>query len=342
LEDLISSLRPTDSFNVLLFAGGSTIMSEMSVPATAGNIRRAVKLIEQSRGGGGTELLKAMKRAMSLPRQEGVSRTMVVVTDGYINAEREVFAEIQENLDNTNVFAFGIGSSVNRFLIEGMARSGRGEPFIVISPEQALPAAQKFRDYISSPVLTDITISYEGMEVYDIEPPAVPDLFGERPIILFGKYKGEPTGTIVISGKNGAGDFRQSFNLQEVAPDEDSEGLGYLWARSRIARISDYNPRKADPEEKERIVELGLSYNLLTPFTSFVAVDEIVRNPDGKRRDVKQPLVLPKGVSNLAVGGGVANVPEPEVVFLVLLLMAAFVIGHLQRNNNNQPGRGQS
>ena len=342
LEDLISSLRPTDSFNVLLFAGGSTIMSEMSVPATAGNIRRAVKLIEQSRGGGGTELLKAMKRAMSLPRQEGVSRTMVVVTDGYINAEREVFAEIQENLDNTNVFAFGIGSSVNRFLIEGMARSGRGEPFIVISPDQALPAAQKFREYISSPVLTDITISYEGMEVYDIEPPAVPDLFGERPIILFGKWKGEPTGTIVISGKNGAGEFRQSFNLQEIAPDENSEGLGYLWARSRIARISDYNPRKADPEEKERIVELGLSYNLLTPFTSFVAVDEIVRNPDGKSKDVKQPLVLPKGVSNLAVGGGVANVPEPEVVFLVLLLMAAFVIGHLQRNNNNQPGRGQS
>ena len=203
LQDLISSLRPADSFNVLLFAGGSTIMSDRPVPATPDNIKKAVKLIEQSRGGGGTELLMAMRRAMGVVRQEGVSRTMVVVTDGYINAERDVFAEIQQNLDHTNVFTFGIGSSVNRFLIEGMAKSGRGEPFVVTSPEQAPLAARKFRDYIGSPVLTDIDISYDGIEMYDIEPPAVPDLFGERPIIVFGKWRGEPEGTMTISGKSG-------------------------------------------------------------------------------------------------------------------------------------------
>lgn len=336
LEDLISSLRPTDSFNVLLFAGDSTVMSEMPVPATPDNIDRAVKLIEQSDGGGGTELLKAMQRAMNMPRQEGVARTMVIVTDGYINAERQVFAQIQENLDNTNVFAFGIGSSVNRFLIEGMARSGRGEPFIVINPEQARPSAQKFRDYIASPVLTDISVHYEGIDVFDVEPPAVPDLFGERPVIVFGKFRGEPAGTIGISGSTSAGEFRQSFNLEDVALTQKKEGLGYLWARSRITRISDFSPGKKDPKERERIVELGLTYNLLTPFTSFIAVDEIVRNPDGKSRDVKQPLALPKGVSNLAVSGGVANVPEPEVVFLVLLLLAALLMNYLQRFYNSR------
>lgn len=342
LEDLISSLRPTDSFNVLLFAGASTVLSEVPVPATPGNIKRAVNLIEQSRGGGGTELLKAMKRGMSLPRQEGISRTMVIVTDGYITAEREVFAEIQENLHNTNVFAFGIGSSVNRYLIEGMAKSGRGEPFVVTSPEQARPAAQRFREYIGSPVLTDIRFSYEGIETYDIEPPAVPDLFGERPVILFGKWRGELTGTIDISGTSGAGEFRQRFNLSEVAPDEQTEGLGYLWARSRIGRISDYNSRHGapDPQTRDRIIGLGLAYNLLTEFTSFVAVDEIVRNPGGKSTDIKQPLVLPKGVSNRAVGGGVARVPEPEVVFLALLLLAALAICALQRRNNHEPDGG--
>ncbi|MGA7278816.1 MAG: VIT and VWA domain-containing protein [Desulfocapsaceae bacterium] len=337
LEDLISSLRPTDSFNVLLFAGDSTVLSKAPVPASPENIDRAMKLITQSRGGGGTELLKAMQRAMDLPRQEGVARTLVIVTDGYINAEREVFAEIQENLDNTNVFAFGIGSSVNRFLIEGIARSGRGEPIIVTNPEQARASAQRFRDYVARPVLTDISVHYEGLEVFDIEPPAVPDLFGQRPVIVFGRFKGEPTGTIGISGRSGAGEFRQGFNLSEVSAEKITEGLGYLWARSRIARISDFSPRKAGPEERERIVELGLAYNLLTPFTSFVAVDEIVRNPDGQGRDVKQPLTLPKGVSNLAVSGGVADVPEPEFVFMVLLLLAALLIRYLQRFHQAKP-----
>ena len=342
LEDLISSLRPADSFNVLLFAGGSTIMSERPVHATPHNIKKAVKLIEQSRGGGGTELLKAMRRAMGVPRQEGVSRTMVVVTDGYINAERQVFAEIQQNLDHTNVFTFGIGSSVNRFLIEGMAKSGRGEPFVVTSPEQAPQAAQKFRDYIASPVLTDIEISYDGIEMYDIEPPAVPDLFGERPIIVFGKWRGEPKGSVTISGKSGTGDFNRSFALAELSPEEQSQGLGYLWARSRIARISDYNSGKNGSGEKERIVELGLAYNLLTAYTSFVAVDEIIRNPDGAGRDVKQPLPVPKGVSNLAVGGGVAQVPEPEVVFLLLLLLSALVLYSLQCCKRRLPARREN
>ncbi len=331
LEDLIGSLRPTDSFNVVLFAGDSAVMSKTPVPATPENIDRAVKLIKKRHGGGGTELLKAMQRAMNLPRQEGVARTLVIVTDGYINAEREVFAQIQENLDSTNVFAFGIGSSVNRFLIEGIARSGRGEPFIVTSPEQARDSARKFSDYIASPVLTDISLHYEGIDVFDIEPPAVPDLFAERPIIVFGKFKGEPAGRIEVSGKSAAGIFRQSFNLDEGSSKEMAEGLGYLWARSRIASIVDFSARKAEPEERERIVELGLTYNLLTPFTSFVAVDDIVRNHNGQGRDVKQPLALPKGVSNLAVSGGVTSVPEPEIVFIVLLLLATLLICCLQR-----------
>ena len=331
LEDLISSLLPTDSFNVLLFAGGSRVMSETPVPATPEHIRKAVQMIEDSNGGGGTELLKAMKRAMALERREGVSRTMVIVTDGYISAEREVFAQIQNNLDHTNVFAFGIGSSVNRYLIEGIAKSGQGEPFVVTSPEQARPAAQKFREYISSPVLTDIKLKFKGMEVYDVEPPTVSDLFAERPVVVFGKWKGEKQGTIELSGKNGEGIFTQTFNLGDVALNEASHGLDYLWARSRIGRISDYNLRKGAPEQREQIVELGLTYNLLTSFTSFVAVDELVRNPGGNGKDLKQPLPLPKGVSNLAVGGGIKNVPEPEIVLLALLVFTALILSYLQK-----------
>jgi Ca-activated chloride channel family protein len=333
LRDLIRGLKPTDSFNVLLFAGGSQVMSEKSTPAVPAEIRKAMQMIDNSRGGGGTELLKAMNRAMALPRREGVSRTMVLVTDGYINADREVFESIQKNLGSTNVFAFGIGSSVNRYLIEGLAKAGQGEPFVVTTPAEAGPAARKFREYIASPVLTDMALSFSTLETYDVEPAAIPDMFSDRPVVVFGKFKGDPKGTIELSGKNGEGDFRNAFDVSEVPFDETVTGLDYLWARSRIAHISDFNPRHANPENREEIVSLGLTYNLLTAFTSFVAVDEIVRNPDGNSKDAKQPLPLPKGVSNLAVGG-MNQVPEPELVLMGLLMLGLVLIELLKRKKS--------
>lgn len=331
LKDLIVDLQPKDTFNVMFFAGGSEVMAKSSVPATPSNIKRAMNMIDQSDGGGGTELLKAMKKAMKLPKQEGVSRTMVVITDGYINAEREVFGLIQQNLGNTNVFAFGIGSSVNRYLIEGMAKSGQGEPFIVTQAGEAQSSAGKFAHYISNPVLTDIDINFEGLDVYDIEPPAQPDLFAERPVIVFGKWKGEPHGSVTVSGKNGEGLYESRIPVDSAVLKNDGGALNYLWARTKIARISDFNTRQRKSENKEEIVALGLKYNLLTAYTSFVAVDEIVRNPAVSGRDVKQPLTLPRHVSNLAVGGGVNRVPEPGLFLLAAMLLASMILPRLRR-----------
>ncbi len=340
LEDLVSSLRPTDLFNLLFFAGDSQVMSAVPVPATPDNIDRAVKMIESSSGGGGTELLKAVKRAFAFPRRDGVARTLVVVTDGYIAAEKEVFDEISNNLDHTNVFAFGIGSSVNRYLIEGIARAGMGEPFIVTTPGEVRSVARKFRDYIASPVLTDIQVRFEGADVYDVEPPAVADLFARRPVVVFGKWRGAKQGTVILSGKNGAGLYQQRFSFADTAVEKNSEALGYLWARSRIARISDHGSGRITEKNREKVVELGCAYNLLTAYTSFVAVDEIIRNPEGEGKMVKQPLPLPKNVSNLAVGGGMNHVPEPELILLAVLLAGLLLFGWFRRQRRACSGTG--
>ena len=162
LANLIGGLRPSDRFNVLLFSGGSSLMSEESLPATAENVRRAIALLEGQRGGGGTEILPALKRALSLKKREQDSRTLVVVTDGYVTVEEEVFDLIRHNLDNANLFAFGIGTSVNRHLIEGMARTGMGEPFIIDKRETAQSRAERFRAMISAPVLTQVKVDFEG------------------------------------------------------------------------------------------------------------------------------------------------------------------------------------
>ena len=312
LKDLIGNLRPTDLFNVVLFAGDSTTLSPTSLKANQDNIATAQRFLDEQRGSGGTELLAAIKQAMSLPRQQNISRSIVLVTDGYISGEQGVFDHIRANLNQCNVFAFGIGTAVNRYLIEGVARAGMGEPFIVTKEEEATATAAKFREYIDTPVLTNIQVRTVGFETYDVNPVQLPDLFAQRPVIVFGKWRGPIAGTFDLTGKTGRGDYVSRLNIANVQPDESNGALRYLWARSRIAELS----AEVSDERAKAITELGLKYSLLTQYTSFVAVRERVTNPNGGAKDVDQPLPLPIGVSDLAVSTETGD--EPELLWLAI------------------------
>ncbi len=325
LRELIGNLRPTDKFNVMLFESSNQMLSPESMTATKENIEKAIEVIDQQRGGGGTRLLPALENAFNFKETKDYSRSFVVVTDGFITVEREVFDLIRQKLNQANLFAFGIGSSVNRYLIEGMANVGMGEPFIVTNEKEAQKVGKRFLDYVQMPVLTRINVSYEGFEVYDIEPQNVGDIFVERPIIIQGKYRGKPKGKIIITGKSGLNDYKQEINVNQFAnyAQQGNQALPYLWARTKIRLLDDYNKLAVgyayasydtermqetinnNPENASRIktvTELGLKYNLLTAYTSFVAVDDEVRNPNGKNTKVQQVLPLPSGVSNNALG----------------------------------------
>ena len=316
LRDLIGQLRPTDLFNVVLFSGDSALFSAKSVSADQDNIDKAIGLIEQQRGAGGTELLAAVKQAMSVPRESNFSRSIVLVTDGYIDAEKGVFDYIRGNLDRCNVFAFGIGSSVNRYLIEGVAKAGLGEPFIITGESDASAIAARFREYIQTPVLTDIQVSPVGFDVYDVNPAHLPDLFAQRPVILFGKWRGPLAGYFELKGKTGQGDYVTRVDVASVPVDDANRALRYLWARSRISELSDCGLLNPDADRISNITALGLKYNLLTQYTSFIAVREMVRNAQGPADDVDQPQPLPEGVSDLAVGS------EPELMWLITASIA--------------------
>jgi Ca-activated chloride channel family protein len=302
LKDLIGNLRPTDKFNVLLFAGGSSLMSEHSLPATSENIAHAINAIDRQRGGGGTELLPALKRALSLTRFEGYTRSVVIATDGYVTVEEEAFDLIRKNLGDANMFTFGIGSSVNRHILQGMARVGMGEPFIITKPEETREKAEKFRKMIESPVLTKVKVDFGKFSVYDMEPLSIPDVFAYRPVIVFGKWRGKPVSEITISGMTSSGPYVNKFDIRKETPFESNSALQYLWARHRITLLFDYNSLHQDNERIKEVTQLGLTYNLLTAYTSFVAIDTEVRLVNGKAVTVRQPLPMPEGVSDYAVG----------------------------------------
>jgi Ca-activated chloride channel homolog len=327
IEKLLAGLQSRDSFNILFFAGGSQVLAPQSLPATPENIALAMQMLARMSGGGGTELLPALRQALAMPVAEGTSRSMVVITDGYITAEGAAFRIVDENLGNSNLFAFGIGSSVNRFLIEGLAKVGRAEAFVVSSEMDAAREAERFRNYISAPVLTDIKVSGTGVELYDTEPVAQPDLLAERPVLVLGKYRNAKAGaSIELTGVSGAGAQSWKFALGNADKDRS---LPLLWARKRLERL--YVFPNAAEDSRQEILALGLKYSLLTSATSFIAVDEVVSNPTKLATDVKQPLPLPAGVSNSAVGSELQPAPEPEWLLLGLWCSMLLVLRQLSR-----------
>jgi Ca-activated chloride channel family protein len=308
LRDLIGSLRPSDRFNVILFAGDSRLLSDRSLSASSENISKALRMIGDQNGSGGTEILPALERALSLQEDQEFARTFIIATDGYVTVEKEVFQLIRENLGKANFFPFGIGTSVNRYIIEGMAHAGQGAAFVATDESEAETMARRFREYVQSPVLSNIRMTFEGFDVYDVEPVSVPDVFSERPVIVFGKWRGNPSGEISLTGLSGSTCYRQSIKVSSKAAVRNHEGLKYLWARERIRILDDFAGLGEDNELQSRITSLGLKYNLLTRYTSFIAIDSQVRNAGGEQITVRQSLPLPEGVSNYAMGlvvGGV-------------------------------------
>jgi Ca-activated chloride channel family protein len=188
-----------------------------------------------------------------------------------------------------------------------MARVGMGEPFVISKPEETREKAEQFRKMIESPVLTKVKVDFGKFGVYDVEPLSIPDVFAERPVIVFGKWRGRPKGEITLSGLTTNGPYTNKIDIQKEKPLKSNSALQYLWARHRITLLADYNILRNDPDRVKEVTKLGLDYNLLTAYTSFVAIDTEVRLVDGQAVTVKQPLPLPEGVSDHAVGrGGIA------------------------------------
>ena len=334
MRNLLCNLELTDTFNVQLFASSSTIFNPTPVPANRENIEKAILFLSNGQGGGGTQLLSALKKAYQLPRAiDGSSRSMVIITDGYVSVEKEAFQLINEHLNEANVFTFGIGNSVNRYLIEGMSAISNSGSFIATSHNEARKVAADFKEYISTPLLTRVTLAAKGFEIYDVEPASIPDVFAARPVVIYGKYRGEAKGKLVLSGYQGRKKIKQVFRVSESQLNDNHKALRYLWARKKIERLDDFATLFHD-DNKQEVLDLGLQFHLATKYTSFVAVDEVAINKDGSVKQVKQPLPMPKNVENTAVGasGDITGKSVYKKSFKVTILEDTKLSKTLRRN----------
>jgi Ca-activated chloride channel family protein len=303
----LDGLHPRDTFNLITFAGDTHILFPNPVPATAENRRLAREFLSSRSGSGGTEMMKAIRT--SLAPSDAPERTRVVcfMTDGEVGNDLEILAEVQRH-PKARVFAFGIGSSVNHFLLDGMARYGRGEVEYVGLQDDGSAAARRFHERVNSPLLTDISIDWGGLAVTGVYPARIPDLFAAKPLVISGRYTSPGAGVIRLRGRTGGREFTREIRVNLPASQPENAMLATLWARRRVEDLMSQDfvglQRGAIRDDlKQQITQLGMDYRLMTPFTSFVAVEEKVVTEGGAPRRVEVPVEMPEGMSYEGVFG---------------------------------------
>src|SRR5262249_38026165 len=302
----LDNLYPSDTFNLITFSGDEHILFPEPVPATKENLAKAQAFLESRQGGGGTEMMKAIKASMDPSDKQDHVRIVVFMTDGYVGNDMEIIGEVQKH-PNARVFSFGIGSSVNRFLLDGMAKYGRGEVEYVGLNDDGSAAARRMHERVRNPLLTDISVDWNGLAVSDVYPRSVPDLFSAKPVVLTGRYTGNGKGTIRLKGKISGREFVREIPV-DFSSTQSRDVLATLWARTRVDDLmsQDFNGAQQGnmkDEVKQSIIQLGLDYRLMTQFTSFVAVEEMVVTDGGKPRRIDVPVEVPEGVNREAVFG---------------------------------------
>lgn len=318
----IDGLNPRDTFNLITFAGDTHVLWPKPMPATEANVAAAQRFLEGRVSGGGTEMMKAIRAALDGTDSQEHLRVVCFMTDGYVGNEQEILNEIQRH-PNARVFSFGIGSSVNRYLLDKMAQVGRGEVEYVTLNSDGSAAARRFHERVRHPLLTDITIEWNGLPVKDVVPARIPDLFSAKPLIVSGRYDGAATGTIRIRGKQGGRAYVRELRVELPARQEANPAVPLVWARHQIDAFS------VEPQAKrEEITQLGLRYGLMTDFTSYYAVENRVVNEGGVSRTVEVPVELPEGVSHDGIFGAQEN--EVKVARSFVHAPAAMALGGMR------------
>ncbi|HEV7744067.1 MAG TPA: VIT domain-containing protein [Pyrinomonadaceae bacterium] len=301
----LAGLYPSDTFNLITFAGDTRILFPIPVAATPANLKKAQAFLDGSSGSGGTEMMKAIQASLDASDSPDHVRIVCFMTDGYVGNEMEIISEVQKH-PNARVFGFGIGSSVNRFLLDKMSEYGRGEVEYVALNDDGSAAARRFHERVRNPLLTDISVDWNGIPVSDIYPERIPDLFGAKPVILTGRYSGAGSGVVRLKGKMAGKEFVREIAVNFPEAETQHNVLASLWARQRIDDLmsKDYSglqQGEMKPELKETIASLGIEYGLMTQFTSFVAVEEMIVTDGGQPRRIDVPVEVPEGINREAV-----------------------------------------
>jgi Ca-activated chloride channel family protein len=292
MRAFMANLGPDDAFQVIRFSERASALSPTPLPNTPENVARALEYIDALEGDGGTMMIEGIRAALDDSPSDGRIRYVALLTDGYIGNETEIFNEVDRHLGDARLFALGVGDSVNRFLLDGLARHGRGAVTYTGQHEAPQASVHAFHRRLAHPVLTDLEIDWGGLIVEDVVPARIPDLFTGQPVVVYGKLRGATSRSATLFGRAGGSEIAIPIRI-EATDARRVDGLASMWARRKIQALED--SRIADPSRgpdvEAQVTALALEFDVMTKYTSFVAVDDSdVIESDGPPMRVDVPV----------------------------------------------------
>ena len=298
---VLEHMNPNDTFQVVDFGSTSNVLFATPQPASAAMKRQARSYIDALQANGGTMMADAIERVANMPADANRLRIVTFMTDGYVGNDLDVLSLVERLRATSRWFPFGTGNSVNRFLIDGMARIGGGMPEYVLLSESGDEVGRKFYERIASPVLTDVQVKWEGLDVVDVFPHRYADVWAERPLVIQARYRSAGTGQVVLTGFQQGRPYRQVIPVTLPEREQANGAIASIWARAKLEELTTQDLAALQSGTfpaplKEQIVRVALAHRLLTPFTSFVSVEDQVVNQGGKSTTVRVPVEMPDGV----------------------------------------------
>jgi Ca-activated chloride channel family protein len=309
LRAFVHGLNPHDSFNIIQFASDFSVFSKESVPFTEENVQRADDGIDRLDAAGGTEMLAPLQHALNLPRDPKRLPIIVFLTDGQVGNEAQILKEVQDHLGPARIFTFGVDTAPNDYLLRKLAELGRGTFEFVLPTQNLEEIIARFQNRIASPLMTNVKVDWSGLEVEEVYPTAVSDLFAAHPLVLYGKVRKPTNATITLRGETASGVASLPIRVDFTKAPADHPTLAALWARARIEQLSDkLRESPDDADTKKEIIRLAMAHRLLSAYTAFVVVEEKTApsSEGGEPRTILVPVPLPEGWDYDAVFG-----PEP-------------------------------
>lgn len=302
---VLRQLRPSDTFAIIRFAAAPSTFRDRPVEATSRNVREAIEYVEGLESEGGTYMLDGVRAALNFPQgrwrdadgERDRTRFVCFMTDGFIGNEAEVMTELREHLGETRIFSFGVGTSTNRYLLDGVARIGRGAVAYLDPRDDASEIMERFFDRVSHAALADVRLESDGVEIADVYPRRLPDLYAGRPVVVSGRIRSGSRGELSIVGEAGGRHMSLAVPTRAAERATTQSGLDAVWARMKIRELSESAFAGVDSEESaSEILRVALAHNLLSRQTSFVAVDSWSQTAGDHGVTVGVPVQVPEGV----------------------------------------------
>lgn len=281
----LETLTPADRFAVIQFNSVHEALFEAPVPATDLNLAQARRYVRALRATGGTEMLPALNAAFAMPTSRAHLRQIVFITDGAVGNEDQLMRAVRERLGNARLFTVGIGSAPNGHLMRRIAQMGRGTFTFIGSTDEVDRRMSALLHKLTRPVLTDLELHWPAGTTVEHAPAQMTDLYAGEPVVIAARLQGEARGILTVSGRSD-GVWTRQISLGTVAA---RPGVATLWARQRIADLMDSRADGVSSEIiRNQVLPLALEYQLVSNYTSLVAVDRTPARPEGTPLDARR------------------------------------------------------